>query len=142
MRRFKVPDYQKYGPNIQVIPLIDVALFSLMFFMVLATITSRQETELNIAVPQSKEAKELTRDQTALIINITREGKFVVNRREFGPEELERMLKRLVAAFPNQAVIIRADGDSYHKFVIEALDVCSRARIEDISFAAINEGPS
>ena len=142
MRRFKVPDYQRYGPNIQVIPLIDVALFSLMFFMVLATITSRQETELNIAVPQSKEAKELTRDQTALVINITREGKFVVNRREFGPEELEGMLKRLVAAFPNQAVIIRADGDSYHKFVIEALDVCARARIEDISFAAINEGPS
>jgi biopolymer transport protein ExbD len=49
------------------------------------------------------------------------------------------MLRRISTLFPNQPVIIRADEQTYHKFVIKVLDACAGADIWNISFSTIKE---
>jgi biopolymer transport protein ExbD len=97
------------------------------------------ETELNISVPKSKEAKQGARTPGEIIINVTREGDVVVNSKKLTALELKDMLKKVSSLFPSQAVIIRADEKTYHKNVITVLDACAAADIWNISFATKEE---
>lgn len=74
-----------------------------------------------------------------MIINITSDGRFFVNQKQLTRVGLEGMLKEVSRLFPNQQIIIRADENAYHKYVIEALDTCMRANIWDVSFSTIQE---
>ena len=50
---------------------------------------------------------------------------------------LARMLERLVAIAPKQAVVIAGEREALHKYVVRVLNACYRAGISDISFAAL-----
>ena len=140
MSRFEISEYERQGPNVQLIPLIDILFFVLILFMCIF-IFNQQEAETKINVPQSRSLKETSRAPGQIIITITREGRFMVGQQEMAPAQLETMLKKVVVLFPNQAVIIRADEATYHKYVIAALDICSRVGIWDISFSAAVSQP-
>lgn len=138
MPKSSISEYQRQRPVIQMAPLIDIVFLTLVFFMVLS-ILNQLESELNISVPKAKESKEVVRGPGEVIINITKEGKVIVNQRELSYRELEDMLKKISTLFPDQPVIIRADEKTYHKFVINVLDVCASADIWDIAFSTIKE---
>lgn len=133
-----ISEYQKQKPTIQIAPLIDIVFLTLIFFMVLS-IFNQLESEISISVPKAKESKEIVRSPGEIIINITKEGKVIVNQKRLSYENLEEMLKRISTLFPDQPVIIRADEKTYHKFVVKVLDACASADIWNVSFATLKE---
>ena len=138
MAKFNLPEYYKQGPTIQVIPLIDILFFTLLLFMTLAAY-SQSESEISISVPRANESKDVLRNPGEIIVNITKDGQFIVNHKDMGLDELEDMFKKVSALFPNQSVIIRADEDAYHKYVVEVLDICTRAEIWNIAFSTTSD---
>ena len=136
MPKFDFPEYERQGPVIQMVPLIDILFFTLIFFMSLS-VFYQQEAELNITVPKATQAKDTLRTPGQIIININRDGQFIVNQQTLSIGELEDMLKRVATLFPNQPVIIRADEKTYHQFVVKVLDACAKADIWDISIATM-----
>ncbi len=138
MPKFDASEYQKQRPTIQMAPLIDIVFLTLIFFMTLS-IFNQLESELNISIPKAKESKEAMRSPGEIIINITKEGSVIVNQKKLTHNNLQNMLKRISTLFPNQPVIIRADENTYHKFVINVLDACASADIWNISFSTTKE---
>jgi biopolymer transport protein ExbD len=132
--------YSQQGrPEIQMAPLIDIVFLTLIFFMTLS-VFAQLESEINISVPKSQTAKEVMRSPGEIIINVTAEGKFIVNQKLLDAQELESMLVKVSTLFPDQPVIIRADENAMHKHIVRVLDACAGANIWDISFAATTEG--
>ena len=138
MPKFDGSEYQKQRPTIQMAPLIDIVFLTLIFFMTLSIFT-QLESELNISIPKAKESKETMRSPGEIIINITKDGSVIVNQKKLTYNNLQNMLKRISTLFPNQPVIIRADENTYHKFVINVLDACASADIWNISFSTTKE---
>ncbi len=138
MSKFVVSQYQKQRPVIQMAPLIDIIFLTLVFFMVMS-VFGQLESELSISVPKASESVNPVRSPGEIIINITKDGRVIVNQKELTKEGLQKMLKRVAALFPNQAVIIRADENAYHKYVIRVLDACAAADIWNISFSTMKE---
>ncbi len=138
MPNFSISEYQKQKPIIQLAPLIDVAFWALIFFMILAVL-NQMESEVDITVPKSTVATDSVLSAGKMVINISREGRFIVNQQELNSAGLEDMLKKVSKLFPNQQVIIRADELAYHKYVIQVLDACMRSNISDVSFSTIKE---
>ena len=132
------PEEARQRPMIQMAPLVDIVFLTLIFFMTLS-IFNQLESELSISVPKAKESKDAQRSPGEIIINVTEDGSVIVNQRQLKYSELEEMLKRISALFPNQPVIIRADEKTYHKFVVNVLDACAAADIWNISFSTIKE---
>ena len=126
-------------PHIQLIPLIDIMFFALVFFMILS-VYYHVEAQMDIRVPKSTEARDTQRSSTAIVINVNTAGEFIVNNDTLTPAGLEELLKKLSILSPEQAVIIRADEKTFHKHVIATLDICARNNIRDISFAT-SENP-
>ncbi|MBF0532915.1 MAG: biopolymer transporter ExbD [Candidatus Omnitrophica bacterium] len=125
-------------PVIQMVPLVDILFFTLIFFMCVS-IYAQMEAELTITVPKAKYSKEDLRNPGEIIINVNKDGRVVVNQKSLAENELGGMLKKVSALFPNQAVIIRADERTMHKYVVNVLDACASANIWNISFATIKE---
>jgi biopolymer transport protein ExbD len=121
-------------PHIQLIPLIDIMFFALIFFMILSAYY-HFESQLDITVPKSAQTRDSAAASNTVVINITAQGTYMVNGEKYNTDGLGSMLKKLSALTPNQAVIIRADEKTFHKYIIETLDICARNNIQDISFA-------
>ena len=136
--KYEVSEHLKQRPVIQLAPLVDIAFWALIFFMIIA-VFSQLESEVNINVPQSTSATESAQSAGKLVINITRDGHFSVNQQEFTAAGLEEMMKKVSKLFPKQQVIIRADELAYHKYIIQALDACMHSNISDVTFSTIKD---
>jgi len=136
--KFDVPEHQKLRPVIQLAPLVDIAFWALMFFMIIA-VFNQMEVQVNMTLPKSKTAVQSAQSSGRIVINITKDGRFIVNQKEYTGNGLGVMLALVSKLFPNQQVIIRADELTYHKFVIQVLDACSRANLSDVSFSTLSD---
>ena len=132
------------GEAIQMAPLIDIVFLTLVFFMV-TSVYSTLESEMDITLPTADQAVEAERVPGEIIVNLlsAEDAKMVdgelsdivVNERTMSIHELQGVLNRVAEYFPGGAVIIRADENARHGRVIAILDACSRADIQNISFA-------
>ena len=138
MPKFDFSEYHKQRPTIQLAPLVDIAFWALMFFMIIA-VFNQMEVQVNLTLPKSKTAVQSAQSSGKIVINVTKDGRFIVNQKEYTGSGLAIMLREVSRLFPNQQVIIRADELSYHKYVIQALDACGRSNLTDISFSTIRD---
>lgn len=138
MPKIDVSEFQKQRPVIQLAPLVDIAFWALMFFMIIA-VFSQMEVQMNLTLPKSKTAIQSAQSAGKIVINITKDGRFIVNQKEYTGNALAVMLAQVSKLFPNQQVIIRADELTYHKYVIQALDACGRSNLSDVSFSTLKD---
>ena len=121
-------------PGFQIAPMIDV-IFLLLCFFVTSQIFSQWETEVDVKLPTARTGKIPQRLPGEIIINITAAGEVVVNRQVLDSPALGSLLGRIVALFPGQPVLLRADRASPYEHVIRVLDQCREADIWNLSFA-------
>ena len=138
MPRFDFSEYHKQRPMVQLAPLVDIAFWALMFFMIIA-VFNQMEAQVNLTLPKSKTAIQSSQSAGKIVINITKDGRFIVNQKEYNSNGLAVMLGQVSKLFPNQQVIIRADELTYHKYVIQALDACGHSNLSDVSFSTIRD---
>ena len=81
------------------------------------------------------------RSQGEIYINLTSDGKIIVNDRELTIEQLQGVLDRVAELFPGGSVIIRGDRNAVLGRAIAILDCCKNADIDNVSFAALQEEP-
>lgn len=118
----------------QLAPMIDI-MFLLLCFFISAQIYAQWETEIDITLPTATSGDTPDRLPSEIILNIRSDGTTVVNRRELATTELSDLLTRIVALYPGQPVLIRADLETPYEYVIRALDMCREVDIWNISFA-------
>lgn len=126
--------------EIGLIPMIDVLLVLLFFFMIATTF--RHHTDLKINLP---EASGENADQVSQAINlfIDAEGKYAIasenGKAQPLPEQTLASLKQTLAAFTPEArqlpFIINADGKTPHQAVVSALDIASQLGFHHVTFA-------
>ena len=137
--------FQEEQVGFQITPMLDV-VFLLLIFFISTSIFYELEHEIGITVPQASEVKASDRTAHEIIINIREDGQIVVNRQRYDLDGLERLLRRISEVFSGQAVIIRGDRATQLGRAIEVLNVCAKAKIWNVSFAALEEdvarGPS
>ena len=133
--RFGRP-HEAEGDTVQMAPLVDIVFLTLVFFMV-TSVYSNLESEVDITLPTAGSAVTDERTQGEIYINVRDDGQIVLNDREVNLEKLEDTLIKVSTHFPGGEVIIRGDRDARHGRMIEILDACKKADIQNISFAAI-----
>ncbi|HNX90290.1 MAG TPA: biopolymer transporter ExbD [Candidatus Omnitrophota bacterium] len=125
-------------PILQIIPMIDVVMFLLIFFMTMSVFYA-MEAEINISVPTAAESTEMGRAPGEVIINVRRDGVVIVNQRQVDYETLQDILKKVSEIYKNQPVVIRGDKKTHHEDIVKVLDACAAANMWNISFATMKE---
>jgi biopolymer transport protein ExbD len=70
-----------------------------------------------------------------IIINLHKDGKIRVEGLEMSDKELTARIDPILKKFPNQPIMIRADGEVKYQNVVRIIDLCQRAGAWDLSFA-------
>jgi len=121
-------------PGFQIIPIIDVILLLLIFFV--STWTYAQwEKQMDITVPTAKESTPPRRMPGEIIINVGKDGEVILNQKKLTTDELRSILARIAKQFPDQPVILRGDEATAYKSIIRVLDACRQADIWNVAFA-------
>lgn len=118
----------------QMAPMIDIVFLLLIFFIVTWQF-SRDEMDLKIAVPTSEEGADPKRVLGEIVLNVYDDGTFSVWGEKKSPEQLHETLSAIASQHENQPVRVRIDGKTPSQRIVNAIDLCQRAGIWNISFA-------
>jgi biopolymer transport protein ExbD len=121
-------------PSINLISMLDVLMFLIIFFMV-GTTFSANERQYDISLPTVSDATALSGQPDEIVVNVQRDGRIMIRTEEKSVEEVEAQLKEARDRFPGQAVIVRGDADVPYRHVMHAMGACRRAGIRSLSLA-------
>jgi len=127
--------------EINVIPLIDVLLTLLMFFVLTSTFV--QHTHLQVTLPKAS-SQDHDANTPALTIVVDRDGKFYVGSDEVmgeGIEPLKQLIQRNAGTDRERQVTIRADGMTPHQNVVTAMDALGQLGFTKLSIATTPSQP-
>ena len=120
------------------VPLIDVILTLLIFFMV--TTTFEQRTMLRIDLPEASETATVPVSQ-GLTIAIDAQGRYFVDSREVlraDAETLRAAINEYIGDDRERSVVVRADARTPHQAVVTALDVLGRLGFRRVAVATVS----
>lgn len=124
-------DKGRLGGGLELTPMIDI-VFLLMIFFLVASKLEEADRSIDVVLPQASAARPLTRQPREFIINIDRTGGYFAGATPITLPELTTRLRQLAADNPTgQKVVVRADENVVHKFVVGAMNACVQAGIED-----------
>ena len=129
-------------PEINLIPLIDVSLLLVIFFMLSSTFM--QESRLKIELPQASLAPTGKQKTDAIVVSVTQSGSYRVNDRELinsSTDTLRAAILEVAGSDRNKPVTVRADGRATHQSVISAMDVLGKLGFVRINIATVEESP-
>lgn len=121
-------------PSINLISMLDVLLFLVMFFMI-GTQFAAEERQYDIQLPTVADATALTGQPDAIVVNVSAAGAVTVRSENKTLTELAALLQEARTRFPGQAVIIRGDGAGRYQLVMDVMSTCRQAGIRSISLA-------
>ena len=110
--------------------MIDIVFLLLIFFLV-ATTFQQTEREMKIALPMASAAGPISTALRELIVNVDAEGNIIVNGSVMQVEQLRTLVESAVEANPEQKVTVRGDRDTAYANVVQVLDVCKGAGIQE-----------
>ena len=120
-------------PKIDVVPLIDVLMVLIIFFLV--TMQFQELRALNVKLPKIESAgSNLVRNE--LIISIKAKGETFVNGNPTDRDDLEKLLKTSASLTKKPMVLVVADENVPLKFVTEVVDLCRLNNLEDFRLQA------
>ena len=132
----KLQHHAKEDPTVDLTSLIDVVFLLLIFFLVTWQF-ARFERDMDVSVPAAEEAEKLDRQVGEIIINVRKEGDIVLNNVIVSEEDLSARLNAISEAYPDQAVILRGDGEAKYQSIISVLDLVKKAGIWNVAFATV-----
>lgn len=134
-------DKGRFGGGLEMTPMIDI-VFLLMIFFLVASKLDEDDRSIEVLLPQASAAKPLTSRPREFVINIDRDGNYFAGARPVRLDDLRQLLKQSAADNPGrQTVILRADENALHKFVVAAMDACVQAGIDDYQVQSANDAP-
>ena len=127
-------------PEINLIPFIDVLLVVLIFLMLSTTYSKFTELQVTLPIADAEKLRERPRE---IIVVVSADGRYVVNRKPVEGRSVERLAAELsaVAAGSNDLiVIVSADATAAHQSVVNVMDAARRAGLPRLTFATQTSG--
>ncbi len=122
--------------RIEVINMIDVIFFLLVFFMVTsASIIAMKGMKVNL--PQASTVR--ATDTKFTTITITKDQKLFIDGKDTDTERLYGQLSDELAKDPDKVVVINADKDSNYGYVVNIMDISRKAGATKFAIAAVTK---
>lgn len=122
-------------PEINLIPLIDVLLITLIFLIV--TTSFSDHAQLQVQLPEAAAEPEPTPDAVRIVIDAR--GQYYINDRQLRSNDvavLRNAMARAAGGDKERLIVIEADAKTPHEAVVRVMDVARRLGMTRLTFAA------
>ena len=132
----QVQDESKPYDSINVTPMLDLAYVLLVVFIIMTT-ASVQGLTMNLPKPSNKPS---TEQHETKIVQITPEGRFLINGVGVTLAELETQLLAAKARDPKLSVMVKGDPATQYGRVIQVVDLVNRLQIDGLGLITARIG--
>lgn len=122
-------------PELNLVPLIDVILVLIIFFVITTTFDARSVMKLELPRANAEETQAQTQSLSVLV---NADGRYFVDDREAlrtDVESLKRTIAEVAGDDRQQPVLLRADARTPHQAVVTAMDALGQLGFRQISIA-------
>lgn len=122
-------------PEISFVPLIDVLLVVLIFFMATTTFTRFSDLQINLP---SAQANAPENKPLEVHIAVTSDGRYAIDTKEAPFTDVNAFATALNAAAnskPDTLIVIHADAAATHQAVVNVMESARLAKLNRIAFA-------
>lgn len=128
----RIPRKQPEKARIEIIPMIDVIFFLLVFFML-----STLSMTLNRGLPVNLPAAATSQKDVSENVNLTvmQDGTMFLNKQPITLQDIGQRVKAVMASDPQLTVVINADGQVLHSTVVDILDELRLAGVSGLAIA-------
>jgi biopolymer transport protein ExbD len=121
--------------RIEIIPMIDIIFFLLVFFMI-STLSMTINRGLPVNLPKAASAPQELRE--SVNITVTREGEIFLNKEPIALQDVVQRVQAGVEKDPELLAVINADDQALHGTIVEVMD---KVRLAGVSRLAIAVKP-
>ncbi len=132
-------DRAQEEPEINLVPLIDVILVLIIFFVITTTFDLRSTLKLQLPSATGEPVAAQTRSLSVLV---NAEGRYFVGDQEVlrtDIDALKQTLEQVAGADRKQPVLLRADARTPHQAVVTALDALGQLGFKQVNIATAPE---
>ncbi len=123
----------KKRTRIDIVPMIDVIFFLLVFFMLFTTFKT---TPYGFDLKLPKATMVVETESSNILINISSDGQLFLKDKAVTITELKNQVKLNLVNNPETAVVIKADEKAEYKYLIQVMDAVSQVGGSKFSLAA------
>lgn len=130
--KFKVQETPE--PELNLVPLIDVLLMTLIFLVV--TTSFSKESQLRIKLPEASAEEQVL--EARLRVTVDARGQYFINDKQLlkaTPDALRNAMFQAAGKGKKPNVVIYADGKAPHQSVIGVMDAARRLGFTNLTFA-------
>ncbi len=120
--------------NMQLAPLVDIALVLVIIFMVTAPLLDAHDT-MQVDLPKAATVEAKSEDNITITVDAT--GQTALNKDLMPLAKLEPALKGILNKHPDRLVLIRADKKVLHQQILELLNIAKKSGAQKIAIATL-----
>lgn len=124
-----LPQRVRRKPEVNIIPLVDVLVVLIFFFLI--SMQFRNLTVLELTLPRVETAGQTSADQQLEIV-ITEEGTFLIANQPLNEEQLIAEVRAAANARADTPVLLIADEASALRYVTRVMDICRQQGLDRI----------
>ena len=124
---------ERTQPLVMIIPMIDIMLFLLVFFM-LGTIYMTQTNTLPVSLPQSSTAAKETRPNV-VAITVLESGEVLFGKDSAPSQQLDEQIHAALSADAETVFVLRGDKSARYENVVAVLDLLKKSGARKVSIA-------
>ena len=124
---------EKNQPLVMIIPMIDIMLFLLVFFM-LGTIYMVQTNSLPVNLPQASTAAQETRPNV-IPITVLASGEVLFDKDSEPSQQLVEKIHAAISADKDTIFVLRGDKSARYENVVAVLDLLKKSGARKVSIA-------
>jgi biopolymer transport protein ExbD len=124
-------------PDLNLVPMIDVVLVLLIFFMIATSL--RHGSELELRLPEAS-GQPMPTHLAQLEVDIDASGRYALNGEALATTDAPTLKAVLQAAARGRELplILRADGRTPHQAVVTVLEVAGQLGLKQLAIATVN----
>jgi biopolymer transport protein ExbD len=119
--RFKSKHKSSQMPEINLVPMMDVIMTILTFFIIVSMTLTNQQNAVNVTLPSAGKGLSEQKIPDPLVVSINQQGELFLGKQQITEAQLAQPMQAYLQQHPEGAVVLNADRKLPYEEVVKVL---------------------
>ncbi len=119
--RFKSQRNTSQMPDVNLVPMMDVIMTILTFFIIVSMTLTNRQNAVNITLPSAGNGLSEQKSPDPLVVSLDPQGQIFLGKQPISEAQLAEPMKAYLQQYPNGAVVLNADRKLPYEQVVKIL---------------------